>query len=133
MGPEVPSRARRALPALRRSENEDGRRPSECSRTIQNVSHDCSKTKLDRIMWYTIFWCPMSVNSKLVNNISVALLVFKWAAKIFIVHLSQIYSDQWANSCYTDILFKGLGVYHLMWYFYIINRLQWNNLKGNKN
>merc|ERR1712074_519328 len=32
MGPEVPSRARRALPALRRSENEDGRRPSECSR-----------------------------------------------------------------------------------------------------
>ena len=29
---EVPSRARRALPALRRSENEDGRSPSECSR-----------------------------------------------------------------------------------------------------
>ena len=36
MGPEVPSRARRALPALRRSENEDGHRPSECSR-IQNA------------------------------------------------------------------------------------------------
>ena len=29
MGPEVPSRARRALPALRRREKEDGRRPSE--------------------------------------------------------------------------------------------------------
>ena len=29
MGPEVPSRARRALPALRRSEKEDGLRPSE--------------------------------------------------------------------------------------------------------
>merc|ERR1712105_580958 len=29
MGPEVPSRARRALPALRRSEKEDGRRPFE--------------------------------------------------------------------------------------------------------
>ena len=29
MEPEVPSRARRALPALRRSEKEDGRRPSE--------------------------------------------------------------------------------------------------------
>jgi len=29
MGPEVPSRARRALPALRRSEKEDGCRPSE--------------------------------------------------------------------------------------------------------
>ena len=34
MGPEVPSRARRALPALRRSKNEDGRRPSECSRDL---------------------------------------------------------------------------------------------------
>ena len=30
MGPEVPSRARRALPALCRSEKEDGRRPPEC-------------------------------------------------------------------------------------------------------
>ena len=29
MGPEVPSRARRALPAPRRSEKEDGCRPSE--------------------------------------------------------------------------------------------------------
>ena len=29
MGPEVPSRARRALPALRRSEKEDGCRLSE--------------------------------------------------------------------------------------------------------
>ena len=29
MGPEVPSRARRALPALCRSDKEDGRRPSE--------------------------------------------------------------------------------------------------------
>ena len=28
-GPEAPSRARRALPALRMSEKEDGRRPSE--------------------------------------------------------------------------------------------------------
>ena len=29
MGPEVPSRARRALPALHRSEKEDGHRPSK--------------------------------------------------------------------------------------------------------
>ena len=29
MGPEVPSRARRALPSVCRSEKEDGRRPSE--------------------------------------------------------------------------------------------------------
>jgi len=29
MGPEVPSRAGRALPALSRREKEDGRRPSE--------------------------------------------------------------------------------------------------------
>ena len=82
--------------------------------TIQNISHDHRNTKLDRIMWYTIFWQPMSANSKLVRYISVALLVFKWAAKIFIVYLGQIYSDQWTNSCYTDFLFEGLGVYHLM-------------------
>ena len=85
--------------------------------TTQNILCDHSITKLDRIMWYTTFWCPMSANSKLVNNISVALLVFKWAAKIFIVYLGQIYSDQWTNSCYTDILFEGLGVYHLMRHF----------------
>ena len=29
MGPEIPSRARRTVPALRRSEKEDGRRPSK--------------------------------------------------------------------------------------------------------
>ena len=63
----------------------------------------------------------MSVNSKLVNSISVALLVFQYAAKIFIVYLSQIYSDQWTNSCYTDISFKGLGVYGLMWHFLLKN------------
>ena len=37
MGPEVPSRARRALPALHRSENEDGRRPSKCSRLYKKL------------------------------------------------------------------------------------------------
>ena len=40
MRPEVPSRARRALPALRRSENEDGRRPSECSRKNKSVENN---------------------------------------------------------------------------------------------
>ena len=84
---------------------------------IQNVFCDHSNTKLDRIMWYTTFWRPMSANSKMVRYISVALLVFKWATKIFIVYLGQIYSDQWTYSCYTDILFKGLGVYCLMWHF----------------
>ena len=43
MGPEVPSRARRALPALRRSDKEDGRRPSEFL-VIVNIS---SVTGLD--------------------------------------------------------------------------------------
>ena len=37
MGPEVPSRAQRALPALRRSEKEGGRRPPELSRSIKNT------------------------------------------------------------------------------------------------
>ena len=36
MGPEVPSRARRPLPVLHRSENKDGRRPSECSRLTKS-------------------------------------------------------------------------------------------------
>ena len=42
MGPEVPSRARRALPALRRSEKEDGRRPSECSRIFKYKENSVS-------------------------------------------------------------------------------------------
>ena len=37
MGPEVPSRARRALPALRRSEKEGGRRPPEPSRIVNKA------------------------------------------------------------------------------------------------
>ena len=55
----------------------------------------------------------------LVRYISVILLVFKWAAKTFIVYLGQNYSDQWTNSCYTDILFGGLGVYCLMQYLFV--------------
>ena len=35
MGPEVPSRAQMALPALRRSEKEDGHRPSEFLVTLK--------------------------------------------------------------------------------------------------
>ena len=92
--------------------------------TIHNVSHDCSNTKLDRIMWYTTFWCPMSANSKLVRYISVALLVFKWAAKIFIVYLGQIYSDQWTNSCFIDILFEGWEYSCLMQHFLRVSQ-QW--------
>ena len=58
--------------------------------TIQNVSHDHSNTKLDRFMWYTTFWPPMSANSKMVRYFFVAVLVFKWAAKIFIVYFWAI-------------------------------------------
>ena len=82
-----------------------------------SVLYYSSNTKLDRFMWYTTFLPPMSANSKIVRYTYVAILVFKWAAKIFIVYLGQIYSNQWTNSCYTDILFKGLGVYRLMWHF----------------
>ena len=85
--------------------------------TIQNISRDHGNIKLDRIFWFTTFWPPMSANSKMGRYTSVALLVFKWAAKIFIVYLGQIYSDQWTNSYYTDILFEGVGVYRLISYF----------------
>ena len=71
--------------------------------TIQKILRDHSNTKLGRFMWYTTFWPPMSANSKMVNNISVALLVFKWAARICIVYMGQIYYDQWTNSCYTTL------------------------------
>ena len=55
MGPEVPSRARRALPALRRSENEDGRRPSECSRTVNNCT--ILYVVYCNILCYTVLYC----------------------------------------------------------------------------
>ena len=62
MGPEVPSRARRALPALRRSENEDGRRPSECSRFInfQNRSYRNENLTHEKFGWPTaiLFLAP---------------------------------------------------------------------------
>ena len=65
----------------------------------------------------------------MVRYFSVALLVFKWAAKIFIVYLGQIYSNQWTNYCYTDIFFEGLGVYCLMRHFYIrIPIFFWNTV-----
>merc|ERR1712074_335646 len=38
---------------------------------------DCSYMEIDGIMWYTTFWSSMYTNSKMVNNISVALSVLK--------------------------------------------------------
>ena len=39
--------------------------------------HDRSNMELNLIMWYTTFWSSIYTNSKMVNNISVALSVFK--------------------------------------------------------
>ena len=53
---------------------------------------DCDRSymEIDGIMWYTTFWSSIYANSKMVNNISVALSVFKWAAQIFIVCLVNL-------------------------------------------
>ena len=55
MGPEVPSKARRALPALRRSEKEDGRRPSEFL-VIQNLTNLEDSCAVINILWSPIKW-----------------------------------------------------------------------------
>ena len=49
MGPEVSSRARRALPALRRSKKEDGHRPSEFLVIYNNNKYFYNKTNSLRI------------------------------------------------------------------------------------
>ena len=51
------------------------------------VSRDCSNIEEDIIIWYSIFWSSMNANSILVNNISVALSVFKWGSQIFLLCL----------------------------------------------
>ena len=47
-----------------------------------DISRDRCKMDRDRFMWCTTFWRPMSVNSKKVSYIYVALLVFEWEAKM---------------------------------------------------
>ena len=58
-------------------------------------NRDRSYMEIDGLMWYTTFWSSIYDNSKMVNNISVTLSVFKWAAQIFIVSYWKNFKKFW--------------------------------------
>ena len=64
MGPEVPSRAPRALPALRRSKKEGGRRPPELVCVIKATWLILFYKKIicnTTILYYTIVKCTIQL------------------------------------------------------------------------
>ena len=79
---------------------------------------DRSYMEIDGIMWYTTFWSSIYANSKMVNNISVALSVFKWAAQIFIVCLVNLGGGGGLGPVYTIIycstIYYGIMVLWLL-------------------
>ena len=65
MGPEVPSRARRALPALRRSEKEGVCRTPEPSRYMKFVVWGVIKRKHGRELFVNIGRCFLTIGYRL--------------------------------------------------------------------